>query len=300
MNAGCGGLRRRNRGLPWAVPDCHDPSFHDERLREWRRVHDNHARMERRIRFAERLSQDGPTLFGTWVKIPALETVELLGEVGFDFIVVDMEHAPLTLESAYRAIVVAQAMGMGALVRVPDRSNSHIQRLLDSGADGVLVPRVTDAVTCRAAVDAMRFSPRGERGLGTTSRAGRWGLDGAAEYLARGDTGVVRGVQVEDQDGLRAIDEMLAVDGLTALFIGTGDLSLSSGLPASHPDNDTLIGDTLTACRKAGVPCGTAVGDSAAAVAAARRGFRFVMVSNDATIFATAARDLLRGVTDEM
>ncbi len=57
--------------------------------------------------------------FGTWVKLPTIETVELLGHAGFDFIVVDMEHAPLTLESAYRAIVMAQAMGMGALVRVP-------------------------------------------------------------------------------------------------------------------------------------------------------------------------------------
>jgi 2-dehydro-3-deoxyglucarate aldolase/4-hydroxy-2-oxoheptanedioate aldolase len=254
--------------------------------------------MQRRIRFAERLSQDGPTVFGTWVKIPALETVELLGEVGFDYVVIDMEHAPLSLESAYRAIVVAQAMGMGALVRVPDRSNSHIQRLLDAGADGILVPRVTDADTCRAAIDAMRFSPLGDRGLGTTSRAGRWGLDTTADYLARGDTGVVRGVQVEDQGGLRAIDEMLAVDGLTAIFIGTGDLSLSSGLPATHPDNDALIAHALASCRAAGVPCGTAVADAAAAVAAASRGFRFVMVSNDATMFATAARDLMRGLTE--
>jgi 2-keto-3-deoxy-L-rhamnonate aldolase RhmA len=252
--------------------------------------------MERRTRLAQRLSQDGPTVFGTWVKIPALETVELLGEVGFDFIVVDMEHAPLSLESAYRAIVVAQAMGMGALVRVPDRSSSHIQRLLDAGADGILVPRVTDVVTCRAAIDAMRFSPRGERGLGSTSRAGRWGLEASAGYLSLGDSAVVRGVQVEDQAGLRAIDEMLAVDGLTAVFIGAGDLSLSSGLPASHPDNDALIGAALAACQAAGMPCGTAVGDAAAAVAAARRGFRFVMVSNDATMFALAARDLIRGL----
>ena len=67
--------------------------------------------------FARRLGSGGPTVFGTWVKLPTLETVELLGHAGFDFIVVDMEHAPLTLESAYRAIVMAQAMGMGALVR---------------------------------------------------------------------------------------------------------------------------------------------------------------------------------------
>jgi 2-keto-3-deoxy-L-rhamnonate aldolase RhmA len=252
--------------------------------------------MDERGTFARRLAGDGPTVFGTWVKLPTLETVELLGHAGFDFIVVDMEHAPLTLESAYRAIVVAQAMGMGALVRVPDRSDSHLQRLLDSGADGILVPRVTDAATCRASVEAMRFSPTGVRGLGSTSRAGLWGLDTAANYLEHGRDGIVRGVQVEDQNGLRMIDEILAVDGLNALFIGTGDLSLSSGLPASHPDNDALIASTLAACSARGIPCGTAVGDASAARAAADRGFRFVMVSNDATMFATAACNMRRAI----
>jgi len=248
--------------------------------------------MHERGGFARLLATDGPTVFGTWVKLATLETVELLGHAGFDFIVVDMEHAPLTLESAYRAIVTAQAMGMGALVRVPDRSDSHLQRVLDAGADGILVPRVTDVATCRASVDAMRFSPTGTRGLGTTSRAGRWGLGTMAEYLEHGQNGIVRGVQVEDQGGLRVIDEIVAVEGLSALFIGTGDLSLSSGLPASHPDNDALIAGALEACRGRGIPCGTAVGDAAAARAAADRGFRFVMVSNDTTMFGTAARDL--------
>ena len=252
--------------------------------------------MNQRGTFAKQLASGGPTLFGTWVKLPTLETVELLGHAGFDYVVVDMEHAPLTLESAYRAIVLAQAMGMGALVRVPDRSDSHLQRLLDAGADGILVPRVTDAETCRASVAAMRFSPTGARGMGSTSRAGRWGLDSAADYLAGGDAGIVRGVQVEDQAALRAIDAILAVDGLNALFIGTGDLSLSSGRPASHPDNDALIAATLSACRAKGIPCGTAVGDAASARAAADRGFQFVMVSNDATMFANAARDLRRAI----
>ena len=252
--------------------------------------------MYERGSFARRLAGVGPTVFGTWVKLPTLETVELLGHAGFDFIVVDMEHAPLTLESAYRAIVTAQGMGMGALVRVPDRSDSHLQRVLDSGADGVLVPRVTDAATCRASVEAMRFSPAGVRGLGSTSRAGRWGLDTQASYLEHGRDGIVRGVQVEDQGGLRGIDEILAVEGLSALFIGTGDLSLSSGLPASHPDNDALIAGALASCRARGLPCGTAVGDATAARAAAERGFRFVMVSNDTTMFGTAARTLRQAI----
>lgn len=241
--------------------------------------------------FAERLASGGPAVYGTWVKLPTIETVELLAHAAFDFIVVDMEHAPLSLESAYRAIVVAQAMGMGALVRVPDRSDSHLQRLLDAGADGILVPRVTDAATARAAVEAMRFSPTGTRGMGGTSRAGLWGLD-TANYLSRGETHVIRGVQVEDQGGLAAIEGIVAVDGLNALFVGIGDLALSSGKPADDPLNAELIDEAIAACNGAGIPCGTAVGTGEAARAAAKRGFSFVMVSNDAQMFATAARDL--------
>jgi len=248
--------------------------------------------------FARRLAATETTLIGTWVKIPALETVEMLAHAGFDYVVVDLEHAPLTLDAAYRAIVVAQSLGMGALVRVPDRSESHLQRILDTGADGILVPRVTDAAMCRQVVDGMRFSPAGLRGMGGTSRAGRWGLDAASEYIRRGTDEVVRGVQVEDRQALESIDDILSTEGLNALFIGLGDLSLSTGAPATDPDNDRLVANALARCRAAGVPCGTAVGGPEAARACADRGFRFVMVSNDATIFGRAATDVRRAIVD--
>src|SRR5207344_814015 len=101
----------------------------------------------------------GRCLFGTWVKIPALEPVEILADAGFDYIVIDQEHAPLTFEFAYQATVVAQGTGMSVLVRVPDRSGSHLQRLLDAGADGILVPQVASAAEARRSVERMVFSP---------------------------------------------------------------------------------------------------------------------------------------------
>ena len=98
--------------------------------------------VQHRPGFARALRESHRILIGTWVKIPSLETVEILAIAGFDFVVIDMEHAPLDLQSAYAATVVAQGAGMHVLVRVPDRSGSHIQRMLDSGVDGILVPRV--------------------------------------------------------------------------------------------------------------------------------------------------------------
>jgi 2-keto-3-deoxy-L-rhamnonate aldolase RhmA len=237
------------------------------------------------------LRRPGPTTFGTWVKLPSLETLEMLAAAGFEFVVIDMEHSPLTLEFAYSAIVVAQALDMTALVRVPDRSGSHVQRLLDAGADGLLVPQVSSAEEARRCVGQMVFPPHGTRGMGSTSRAGRWGLTGNPDYLARGDA-VVRGIQLEDRDALAQMDAIVDTHGLSAVFLGTGDLSLSSGLPPNAPELQDLIDKLLAATAARGLPCGTAVGDAASAHAAAARGFSFVMVSNDATMFGRAVADL--------
>jgi 2-keto-3-deoxy-L-rhamnonate aldolase RhmA len=246
--------------------------------------------------FLQRLKQGKPCSFGTWVKLGSLETLEMLALAGFDFVVVDMEHAPHTLESAYRLIVSAQGMGMAALVRLPDSGGALVQRVLDSGADGVLVPRVRDAIEARSVAAGMVFSPQGSRGLGISSRAGRWGLRPASDYVAEGNDGVLRGVQLEDPEALANADKILDVQGINAAFVGPGDLALSSGKPAHHPDNVALIDALLATCRERGMPCGTAVGDAASARAASERGFAFVMVSNDCTLFGKAAQALVQGI----
>jgi len=244
--------------------------------------------------FLDQLAAPGACQFGTWVKLAAPETLEMLAMAGFDFIVVDMEHAPHTFESAYRCIVQAQGLGMKALVRLPDDQGSDTQRLLDSGADGLLMPRVRNAADAQRAVDGMRFAPLGSRGLGITSRAGRWGLSSTQDYVAHGNTHVFRGAQLEDIDALQQASDILAVDGVNAAFVGPGDLALTSGKPAAHPDNAYLIDQLLLLCHQRGVPCGTAVSDAAAARQARERGFRFVMVSNDASLFAKAAATLVK------
>ena len=243
------------------------------------------------------LRRPGEPTFGTWVKLPSLETLEMLALSGFEFVVVDLEHSPLTLEFAYQAIVVAQGLGMAALVRVPDRSGSHLQRVLDAGADGILVPQVSTAEEAERSVSQMVFSPAGRRGMGGTSRAGRWGIASSADYLRRGDE-IVRAVQLEDRAALDDVDRILDTAGLSAVFLGMGDLTLSSGLPAGAPELQSLVDQLLAAASARSLPCGTAVGDAAAAAAAAARGFSFIMVSNDATIFGRAASDLGAAIAD--
>ena len=252
---------------------------------------------DRSERIPAGLRRPGEPTFGTWVKLSSLETLELLADAGFEFVVIDLEHSPLTLESAYKLFAMSQALGMTALVRVPDRSGSYLQRVLDSGVDGVLVPQVSSVEEATTAIDQMTFSPAGSRGMGTTSRAGRWGLDGAAAYVAKGDT-VIRGIQLESKPSLENVAPLLDLPGLGAVFLGMGDLTLSTGLKPDDPELVALTDKLLVETKARNLPCGTAVGTAAAASAAADRGFSFIMVSNDTSIFAKAASELGRAVKE--
>lgn len=231
-------------------------------------------------------------LLGTWVKIPALETVELIGHAGFDFVVIDLEHAPLDLAAAYPLIVAAQASGMAALVRLSDRSGAQIQRLLDAGADGLLVPHVSSVPLAEEITRAMVFAPRGTRGLGATSRAGQWGLMPAADYVARGDT-CLRMVQLEAWEVLQDAASFLSVENVNGVFVGLGDLFLSSGRRPDEPETIAMIESVAAAARQAGKASGIA----ASSIQEARRylqcGYSLVMVSNDATLFGKAACELV-------
>jgi 2-keto-3-deoxy-L-rhamnonate aldolase RhmA len=251
--------------------------------------------MMARLGFARRLASADRTLLGTWLKIPALEPVEILADAGFDYIVIDQEHAPLTLEFAYQATVVAQGAGMSVLVRVPDRSGSHLQRLLDAGVDGILVPRVVTVQEASAVVRQMLFSPGGERGIGITSRAGRWGGTPREEYLRFGDEEVLRAVQLEERAAIERVEEILDIPGLNGVFLGMGDLQLSSGLPQHDPQLQKLVDRLLAAAQERAIPAGTAVQTPEQAREAADRGYSYVMVSNDTSLLRSAAASAVAG-----
>src|SRR5688572_1770128 len=237
-------------------------------------------------------SERAAGLIGTWVKIPSLETVELLGHAGFDFVVVDMEHAAHALDTAYTMIFAAQAMGMKAYARLADRQGSDIQRLLDAGADGLLVPQVGDLETAARLTRQMVFAPQGERGLGATSRAGRWGLLPVTEYVARGNAGL-RMVQLEAWDVLHDAARYLALEHVSGVFVGLGDLFLSSGRRPDEPETREMVATVARLARETGKRSGIAAGGAAEARIYLELGYSHVMVSNDATIFGRSATALV-------
>lgn len=234
------------------------------------------------------------TPLGTWLKIASAEPVEIMAFTGFDFVVVDMEHAPLDVQTAYRLINSAAALGMVPLVRVQDKNPAFIQKILDAGARGILVPHVDTVEDADLVGRACRFSPAGTRGAGGTSRSGHWGLRPNVEYLASGNDGVLCIPQLESVEAIKAAPEILALSTIDAVFVGAADLSMSIGSTPSSPDVLQLIASAISEAHAAGKKCGLAYGSVPdRAAQAVRDGCDFVMLSNDTSMLAEAARDLL-------
>ena len=246
------------------------------------------------IGFRALLDGTGRALLGTFVKLPTPVSVELLALAGFDFVVIDMEHAPLGVEMVHELIGAARGRGVPALVRVPDHGPSSISRVLDSGADGVVVPHVDDVAQARAVISAARFPPGGARGFGPTVRAGDWGRD-VAGYGRSGEEVVVV-LQLETRAAIDAAQDIAALDGLGGLFVGPVDLAVDTGLDQGSPEFVALLTAAESAAQKHGIPIGTAVGtDSAVAREVARR-YGFILLSNDASLLCGAGTSLVDAV----
>ncbi|GIH22533.1 2,4-dihydroxyhept-2-ene-1,7-dioic acid aldolase [Acrocarpospora phusangensis] len=236
---------------------------------------------------------------GTWIKLATVESVEIMAYAGFDFVVIDLEHSPLDLGLTAQMIAMAAASGVDPLVRVPDHQPSTIQRVLDAGAKGILAPHVDSAEEARRVVSAVRFPPFGSRGAGSTSRAGRWGLTPRAEYLRTGNEDAICVLQLESPAAVAAADEILAVPGVDAVFLGAGDLSVALGVETNDPDLLALLGRARAAAARAGKPCGAACVDGPSAARAVALGHQFVIMGNDATMLARTARTMVYAFREE-
>jgi 4-hydroxy-2-oxoheptanedioate aldolase len=239
--------------------------------------------------FKERLYEPTSRLIGMFVKFPTIETVEILASLGCDFVIIDMEHVPLNVETVYHMIVASERSGMAAIVRVCGHETSRANMFLDAGASGILIPHCSPYEKARELITDMVFPPAGRRGAGGGGRATQWGIDGPAEYRRGGDNGIIRVPMIEDLEAVDEIDQILTVPGVDAVFIGQGDLTQTLGDQAKA---QVLVAKALDACVKKGIPtCITAYGDEVES--RFRQGFKWLAIANDTGIFTRAAKDRL-------
>jgi len=178
-------------------------------------------------RFRDRLVSR-ELLLGTFIKTPTTHPIEILGGAGFDFVVVDQEHAPFDRVTVDALILAGRAAGIAVLVRVPDSEARDILPALDCGAAGVLVPHVASAAKARDVVAEARYGG-GRRGFTNSSRAGGYGAASFGEHVASADAATAVLAMVEDVEALDVLPALVAVPGLDAVFIGRGDLSIALG-----------------------------------------------------------------------
>lgn len=231
----------------------------------------------------------GRPQIGLWSSLSSNLTVELIAGAGFDWLLLDMEHSPNDLESLMTQLQAAQPYPTHAVVRVPWNDMVMIKRVLDAGAQSVLVPMINTAEEARAAVSYMRYPPHGVRGVGGTTRATRYGR--IAGYPKQVERELCILLQVETGEALDNIEAIAAVEGVDGIFIGPADLHASFGFVGEkhHPDVWPRIEDAVRRIRAAGKAPGFLTPSEEDSRRILELGGQFVAVGSDAGLLAKAA-----------
>ncbi|MBP6018990.1 MAG: HpcH/HpaI aldolase/citrate lyase family protein [Burkholderiaceae bacterium] len=243
----------------------------------------------------KRALKSGDVQFGLFLALADSYSAELLATTGFDWLLIDGEHGPNDLRSILRQLQAVAPWPGATLVRMPDHNPTTIKQLLDAGVQNLLVPMVESADQARALVQATRYPPAGVRGVATAmARAAQW--NGVSDYMDRANDEICLIVQMESVAGLHALDEILAVDGVDAVFIGPADLAASMGYPgqSGQPQVEQAVLDSLPRIIAAGKAAGIFSGDMAGIQRYRDHGANFIGVGIDTLLLRHAATQLLQ------
>lgn len=219
---------------------------------------------------------------------------EYMAHTGWDWLLVDMEHNPVSFETVWQCFQAICTTDTIPMVRVAANDYTLIKRALDAGALGVVVPMINSRTEAERAIDSMKFPPMGKRSFGG-GRALLYGRD----YFAKANDEILVALMIEHIDAVQCAEEILSVGGIDMCLIGTGDLAGSMGLnvTADEPDHslENVINGILQVCKKMKVAAGIFVDTAEEAIERIQQGFQFIPVATDAMFMReTAANTLLR------
>ncbi|MEO1201223.1 MAG: aldolase/citrate lyase family protein [Pseudomonadota bacterium] len=237
----------------------------------------------------------GETTYGAFLQTNSPISAEILSQAGFDWLIVDMEHAPVDLDGLMRQL---QAIGCGGtavpFVRAPWNDSVAIKRILDTGPQGIVIPYVNTRAEAEAAVAACLFPPDGTRGAAMSPRAARYGGT-TTDYFAEANKNTVVIVSVESDEAMQNLDDILSVDGIDGIFIGPMDLAVSLGHKDVHCEHVRLavreIEDKVLASDKF---LGTIATDPEKAEACVERGYQWLIVMQDGVTLSSQAATVVR------
>ncbi len=241
--------------------------------------------------FKARLGEQQQIGFFATMGAPGL--TELMAGCGFDWVLIDMEHSPVETTDLIAQMRAVHAPEVATLVRPPWNDTVTIKRVLDQGAQTLLIPYVETPAEARAAVSNVRFPPKGVRGVSGSSRSSNYGLD--KDYFAAAEREICLIVQIESTGALAQIEEIAAVDGVDAVFIGPSDLAASMGHLGNpmHPEVQAAIDDGFRRLKAVGAKTGYLTGNEEEFRRRLADGIDFISYATDAVIVRNATLQLL-------
>lgn len=244
--------------------------------------------------------QNNELTLGSWITIGHPSVVEIMSSAGFEWLVIDIEHTSIDLSTAHTLIAAIQANGMKALVRVSKNEEVVIKRILDMGADGIVVPMVKSKADALEAIEYAKYPPVGKRGVGLF-RAQKYGL-GFDEYKRWVDEELVIIAQIEHIEAVENIQEIITTDGIDGVIIGPYDLSGSMGYPGEYDRDDVknAIANVLKVCKDHNTPSGFHVIESDPQKLNERieQGCTFLAYSLDFFFLGDSARDGMKTIKE--
>lgn len=255
--------------------------------------------MQNRLR--ERIAEKGNAA-GTFLGVTTVPIMECLGYTGLDFVIIDTEHGPYDTQPMSDLIQAAEKGGMAPIVRIADVTHKEIQRAVDNGAQGLIVPCLRTVEEFQKAVELAKFAPLGNRGFikGRGSGFGNlpWAAGSLEDYMKNSNERVLLLPQCETKEALAEIEKIVAIDGLDGIFIGPFDLSISMGIPGKFEDPVFLeaVAHILHVCKQAGKLCMIYTNTVEEARRYLAQGFDAVANSIDTIVFTEAYRSVVEQI----
>lgn len=239
----------------------------------------------------------GQPVFGVSVMFPAPQIVEMLGKLGFDWVLIDCEHGSISPENVELMAMAAELSGLTPIARPWANSPEAILRVMDRGVMGVQVPHVNTADEARRAVASVKYYPRGQRGLAAGTRPANYGFGlSMADYAETANQETLVCIQLEEEEALHNLGEILQVEGVDVFFIGPSDLSQSMGYPgrSDTPAVRDAMHKAFAAIVAAGKVPGSA-GNAQATLNYLRQGVLY-LYTHLTTLLGNASAEFLRSV----
>ncbi len=238
---------------------------------------------------------NGKTVFGPFLKFTDPAVVEIMGFAGFDFVIIDQEHGPISIQSAQDMIRAAESVNINPIIRVANNDESLILRALDIGAQGVEIPQINCKSDALRAVNSVKYSPQGDRGVCRYVRAANYSSMDKFKYFKSANKETMIIIHIEGVKGINNLDEILSVSGIDVVFIGPYDLSQSLGIPGKV--NDSLVvekmKEVVLKCKQHKIAVGTFADDVQTAKKWISLGVQYMSFSVDVGILYEASKSIM-------